>query len=382
MLRILSTLTLLFFVPQGKKLEANRVPLQINEFSTTNLTTNWDLQLIEHKNFHSKLSPKRDIVVAVIDTGIDPNHPDLKNHLWLNPGETGLDFTGRDKSQNGIDDDRNGYVDDVHGWNFVSNTPHVRDTHGHGSHVSGIITRLAPHVKIMALRYFDESSKGEDHIRNTIQAIHYARKNGAHIINYSAGGLSENPLEKIAIEQANRAQILFVAAAGNEGSNSEHLPYYPANYDIPNILSVTAVDKKKQVLPSSNYSSQLVDIAAPGDQIASTLPNRSYGMLTGTSQATAFVSGVAALAMSQNEKVLAPEAWIQHLVNSGTWSRSLKQKVRNSTHLNVHRALSMKSRSWPTNSPPKNLEPAQSISQWLPETAPTTVINRAPSGVR
>jgi thermitase len=340
-------------------------------------SSSWDQQMIAIEKARSLLQNNKDIVVAVIDTGIDRHHPDLKDQIWSNRGETGRDNRGQDKATNGIDDDKNGFVDDVHGWNFVNQNNQTKDTHGHGSHVSGIITQIAPRVKIMALKYFDDTSSGEAHIRNTIAAIHYARQNGAHIINYSAGGLSENRLEKQAIEQAHRAQILFVAAAGNEAAQSDLIGYYPANYPLPNIISVTALGPRKTVVSSSNYSRIHVDIAAPGENIYSTLPGGRYGTLTGTSQATAFVSGVAALMISHRPDLRSPGDTIDIIMKSGLWNKNLDGKVKSASQLHAYRALTMRGRNLTI---PKAQTP-DPLAQWLPAVATEeTPVLRAPSG--
>lgn len=252
---------------------------------------------------------KRDIVVAVIDTGIDVNHPDIKNNLWRNPGEC-----GNGKENNSIDDDRNGYVDDCHGFNFITNSgKDISDNHGHGTHIAGIIgaeggnnlgiSGVAPKVSLMILKYYDPKIEGVDNLKNTIKAIHYARKMKAHIINYSGGGLDFSQEEHEAVRLARNEGILFVAAAGNERSNSDSRPYFPANYNLDNIISVTAINPQGNVLNSSNYGERTVHLGAPGENIYSTLPKGQFGVMTGTSQATAFVSGVAALIKANNKQM-------------------------------------------------------------------------------
>lgn len=244
----------------------------------------------------------RDIVVAVIDTGIDINHPDIKNNLWVNEAEK--------NGKPGVDDDGNGCVDDIHGCNFITGTGNLTDNHGHGTHIAGIIgaeggngigiSGVAPKVSLMILKYYDPKSPGSDNLKNTIKAIHYAIDKKVDIINYSGGGLDFSQAEYDAIKRANDAGILFVAAAGNEKSNSDKAHYYPANYNLPNIISVTAINPDANVLQSSNYGMKTVHIAAPGEAIYSTLPGGRYGTMTGTSQATAFVTGVAALIRANN----------------------------------------------------------------------------------
>ncbi|MBX3041261.1 MAG: S8 family serine peptidase [Bdellovibrionaceae bacterium] len=243
----------------------------------------------------------RDVVVAVIDTGLDTTDPIFQTHLWTNPGETGLDAQGRDKATNGIDDDGNGFVDDVHGWDFITGTNRVVDHHGHGTHISGIIlqgqeprTKLqgADRLRLMILKYYGPKNE-TDPVENSRHALRYAIENNVDIINYSGGGPLPDSVEKALLEQAERKGILVVAAAGNEGSNVKNRPYFPASYGFSNILSVAAHNPDNELLPASNYGGN-VDLAAPGFQILSTVPGGMLGRMSGTSQATAFVTAAAA----------------------------------------------------------------------------------------
>lgn len=258
------------------------------------------------------------VVVAVVDTGIDYTHPELQDSLYVNNGEIGAwsDPTGKtsckDKSCNGIDDDGNGFVDDVSGWDFVHDVAMPYDTHGHGTHIAGIIASKAangmgtagicPEVTIMPLKYYDNSGIGYNNLQNTVRAIQYAVKNGANIINYSGGGADPALTERVAIELAQKKGVLFVAAAGNDGHDNTASPYYPASYPLDNIISVASLNKQNQFLPSSNFG-KTVMVGAPGLSILSTLPGGRFGTMSGTSQATAFVTGAAALLASQYKNV-------------------------------------------------------------------------------
>jgi subtilisin family serine protease len=325
----------------------NETSVLIND---PNMTEKWGLKLTDSSKAWKITQGSKDIVVAVIDTGLDINHEDIAENLWINPGESGLDKNGKDKATNGIDDDGNGYVDDINGWNFVTNNNSLVDNHGHGTHISGIIgavggngkgiSGVSPKVSLMTLKYFDPKSLGANNLENTVKAIHYAIENGAQIINYSGGGTDFSLKEKEAIIRAQKKGILFVAAAGNERSNSDQNKYYPADYDLDNIISVTAIDPSKNILPSSNYGQITVDIAAPGKEIYSTLPNGKYGPMTGTSQATAFVSGVAALIMAHNSDYDAAKV-SKYIKNTGDVVDSLKGKTRYKKKLNSYRALSI-----------------------------------------
>jgi len=281
------------------------------------------------------------IVVAVIDTGCDLKHEDLSGNYWVNVKES--------KKPDGIDNDENGFIDDYYGWNFSGNNHDLTDNHGHGTHIAGIIGALAnngkgivgisPRVKIMCLKYYDPKAPS-DHLKNTVAAIHYAIKMGAQIINYSGGGLEPSPEERAAIELAEKKGILFVAAAGNERSNSDLHKYYPADYGLSNIISVTAINPSSQVLPSSNYGTQTVDIAAPGQNILSTLPGSSYGFMTGTSQATAFVTGAAVLVMARHPEFSYLEVK-KYILATGDVEPSLIAKTRTSRQLNLFKSLAM-----------------------------------------
>lgn len=311
----------------------------------------WGLKKSDAARAWSVTQGSSDTIVAVIDTGIDADHEDLKTNLWTNPGETGTDANGKDKSSNGIDDDGNGFVDDVHGWNFVSNNNKLDDNHGHGTHIAGIIgaeagnkkgiSGISPKVSLMVLKYFDPKVPNTDNLKNTIASIKYAVKMGAHIINYSGGGTDYSQDEHDAVAEADKKGILFVAAAGNERSNSDQYHYYPADYNLKNIISVTAIDPTTEVLPSSNFGVNTVDIAAPGQNILSCLPHNSYGLMTGTSQATAFVSGAAALVMSHKNQYFNAADIKKYILGTGDTANSLLTKTRTSRQLNLFKSLTI-----------------------------------------
>lgn len=311
----------------------------------------WGLKKSDAARAWSVSLGNKNTIIAVIDTGIDDKHEDLKNNLWTNPGESGKDTKGADKASNGVDDDQNGFVDDVHGWNFVSGNNKLNDNHGHGTHIAGIIGAeagnnkgiigISPHVSLMVLKYFDPKVPNTDNLKNTIASIRYAVKMGAHIINYSGGGTDYSQDEFEAVEQAEKKGVLFVAAAGNERSNSDQHHYYPADYSLKNIISVTAIDPTTEVLSSSNYGTLTVDIAAPGQNILSCLPQNSYGLMTGTSQATAFVTGAAALVMSHKNQYFKASEIKKYILATGDSSNSLIAKTKTSRQLNLFKALTI-----------------------------------------
>lgn len=310
----------------------------------------WGLKKSDAARAWKVTKGSKDILVAVIDTGVDNAHEDLRENLWKNPGETGFDKNGKDKASNGIDDDKNGYIDDINGWNFVSNNNELTDNHGHGTHIAGIIgavaenkkgiSGIAPDVSLMIIKYYDPKVTNTDNLKNTINSINYAIKMGAQIINYSGGGTDYSQDEFEAVKRAEKQGILFVAAAGNERSNSDQFHYYPADYKLTNIISVTALDPSKEVLASSNFGIETVDIAAPGQNIISTLPGNNYGFMTGTSQATAFVSGAAVL-VKANKPEFKFEDIKRYILSTGDPSTTLALKTRTSRSLNLFKALTI-----------------------------------------
>ncbi len=306
---------------QGKKMVSNV------SLDAPSLTRDWGLGHIGFfQVFNPMLRPIKqtvsvcspEVVVAVVDTGIDYTHPELRDAVWINSGESGMwnppsgmeNYTHcRDKSCNGIDDDANGFMDDVAGWDFVNEVPLPYDVHGHGSHISGIIASagsagkgspgVCPGVSIMALKYYDASGVGYNNLQNTVRAFQYAIRMGALIINYSGGGTDPAEAERLVIQSARNHGVLVVAAAGNEGQNNDVAPYFPASYGTENIISVASINQENQLLPSSNWGPNRVHVAAPGQSVISCMPGGQLGAMTGTSQATAFVTGTAALLASQ-----------------------------------------------------------------------------------
>ena len=236
------------------------------------------------------------VVVAVIDSGVDYTHQDLASNIWQNASEI---------SGNGIDDDRNGYVDDVRGWDFASDDNNPMDENGHGTHVAGTIgavgnngigvSGVAWGVKIMALKFMDASGSGS--LSDAIQAIDYARNMGAKVINASWGGGGFSAALQQAITRFQNAGGIFVAAAGNESSNNATVAAYPANYS--GVISVGASTRTDSLASFSNYGTN-VDVVAPGASILSTLPGNRYGNLSGTSMASPHVAGALALLWGQN----------------------------------------------------------------------------------
>jgi subtilisin family serine protease len=232
-------------------------------------------------------------IVAVLDSGIDLSNPDFAGKIWTNPGN----------------DAAQGYPNDTHGWNFVNGNNNVQDddSQGHGTHVSGIIAAAGNNAygvvgvdwnaQIMPLKFLDSNGNGSTD--QAVAGIYFAVSHGARVINASWGGVDNSPALLDAISYANSHNVVFVTAAGNDGTNNDNFASYPASYRLPNELSVAAVDSSGNLPSFSNYGAKTVDIAAPGVDILSDAPanvsaNRLES-LSGTSMSTAYVSGVAAL---------------------------------------------------------------------------------------
>ncbi|MGL6227269.1 MAG: S8 family serine peptidase [Thermoguttaceae bacterium] len=307
----------------------------------------WGLDTIDVETAW-KTSTGKGVVVAVLDTGIDLTHPDLINALWVNPGE----IVG-----NKVDDDRNGYVDDVNGWNFFSNSNNVMDDQHHGTHVSGIIAAtmnnheggvgVAPDAKIMTCKVMSPDGAGGavGSDADIITAINYvtmmktSKGVNVSVINASFGGPDSYPAYRNALQSAGNAGIVFVAAAGNYSSNNDTKPFYPAYYStqLSNVISVAATDSSGHLADFSNYGVKSVDLAAPGNNILSTYPVSSgnkYMYMSGTSMATPMVAGAVALLFSIHPN-WTPEQMKQELFKTVEVLPSLSDKVRTGGILNV-----------------------------------------------
>lgn len=282
---------------------------------------NWGLEsTTEISSAWKTTRGNKNVVVAVVDTGIDSTHPDFKNTLWKAPAQPA-----------------------TFGWDFSTNSANPTDKNGHGTHIAGIIHQVAPDVQIMPIRYYNEQAAGSVNLANTIKALHYAINNGAKIINYSGGGPEYSEEEFQAIKLAEQKGILIVAAAGNDRRNTDTVEnyYYPAAYKLKglkNILTVASINEAQELLKSSNYGEKSVDIAAPGEGIPSAIPGGRYGKMTGTSQATAFVSGVAALLLSKNSN-LTPTQIKNIILSTATPTKKLYKKVATGGIVNAKRAL-------------------------------------------
>lgn len=287
----------------------------------------------------SVINSSPNVVVAVIDSGIDFNHPDLAANIWTNPhpGSYG------------------GYTNDQHGWNFYADNNSPQDDNFHGTHVSGTIgavgnngvgvTGVSWQVKIMPLKFL--ASNGSGYTSDAVDAVNYATAMGAKIMSNSWGGGPYSQALKDAIDAANTAGALFVAAAGNDQVNTDVSAVYPACYASPNIISVAATDTNDQLASFSNYGASTVNMAAPGVGILSTVPiaitpamtseglPTSYGLLSGTSMAAPLVSGAAALALAQNP-VLTVAELKSHITQRVDLLSQLVGRVKSYGRLNLY----------------------------------------------
>jgi len=237
------------------------------------------------------------VIIAVVDSGVDYNHPDLAANIWNN---------GAEIPNNGRDDDGNGYVDDTRGWDFANNDNNPMDDNNHGTHVAGTIAASGNNsqgvvgvnwsARIMPLKFLTRTGAGSS--ADAIAAIDYAVANGARVINASWGGGPYSAAMFSALSAANDAGVLFVAAAGNDGRNNDNTPSYPADYDLPNVISVAATDDADTLAGFSNFGANSVDLGAPGVNILSTTLGSGYASFSGTSMASPHVAGVAALVVA------------------------------------------------------------------------------------
>ena len=308
----------------------------------------WDIQ-----------TGNQELVVAVIDTGVDYTHSDLKGNIWTNEAE----LNGKPK----VDDDQNGFIDDIHGYDFANKDGDPMDDHGHGSHCSGTIgakgndnsgiVGVAWNVKIMGVKFLTREGSGT--LENAVEGIKYATKMGAKIMSNSWGGGGFSEILKTAIEDANAHGIIFTAAAGNDSNNNDTTPSYPSSYQIPNVISVAAVDNKGLLASFSNFGRNVVHVAAPGVNVFSSIPG-GYDSWSGTSMATPHVTGVVALLLSQ-EPTLTPEDVKTRLIRTSKPVSYLKSKVKSRGLVDAFLALTNQE-SPPDLNDPENWGNYQNVS--------------------
>jgi subtilisin family serine protease len=290
---VLEAISLLNALPSVTFAEPDYLAYQITMPDDPEYSNQWGMSKINSEAAWDISQGSSETVIAVIDAGIYTSHPDLDEKLWENPGEI---------PGNGLDDDNNGYVDDIHGWNIIDDNADLSDNTGHGTQVSGVIgaetnnaqgiAGLCWNCKIMVVKVVQ--SGGTANYSDIAAGVAYAANKGAEVINISLGGNSDSITLKTAV--ANAAQTsLIVAGAGNDNSD---LPFYPAAYD-DDVLAVAGTTSSDVKVAGSNYGAW-VDVCAPGENIMTTFADGTYAQATGTSLASAFASGLAGLLKSQN----------------------------------------------------------------------------------
>ena len=293
----------------------------------------WGLQKIGIETAWEKTTGSSDIVVAVIDTGIDYTHEELAANIWHNQGEI---------AGNGIDDDGNGLIDDTMGYDFANRDNDPFDDNRHGTHCAGIIgaksdntvgiAGVSPNVSLMPIKVLSENGAGST--LNIYNGFRYAVDNGARIISMSLGGYGFSYLTYYGAYYAYKNNVLVVAAAGNESNNNDTTPVYPAGFPFSNIIAVAASNGSDTLSSFSNYGSRSVDIAAPGENIYSTIPNNGYAYLSGTSMATPFVTGAAVLTLAMDE-TLTHIKTREYILENAQKSSTLTDKVYSGGRMDV-----------------------------------------------
>jgi len=306
------------------------------------------------------LTTGSDITVAVIDSGIELAHEDLAANIWLNAAEI---------ANNNIDDDGNGYIDDTNGWDFTNNDNDPSDDNDHGTHVSGTIAAVGDNgigvsgvswqARIMPLKFMNAAGVGTT--ANAIAAINYAVANGARVINASWGGPNFSAALQTAISAANDVGVLFVAAAGNTGSDNDFSPNYPASYALPNIISVAAVDDNDVWANFSNWGLTSVDLGAAGVAIVSTIRGNAYASQNGTSMAAPQITGAVALLWSYNAAVSAVQIK-DALLGTVNPVPSLTGWTVSGGSLNVFAAMNALPAPPPPPPPPANLSMTPNVA--------------------
>ncbi len=280
----------------------------------------------------------KDVKIAVIDTGVDYTHPELKSQIMVNEAEL--------NGKPGVDDDGDGYIDDIYGYDFANKDADPQDGHGHGTHCAGVIgaahntagvAGVMANVSILPIKFLSDSGSGET--IDAIAAIDYGIKRGVNVMSNSWGGGEKEQSLQDAIQAATDAGIVFVAAAGNESSNNDSTESYPANY--PNVISVGSFTSAGARSSFSNYGVKSVHVSAPGSNILSTYKNGGYTTMSGTSMATPHVAGVVGLILSQ-EPGLTPAQVKERLINTSVKTSKLSTASVSGGRVDAFRALSNK----------------------------------------
>lgn len=290
------------------------------------------------------------VLVAVVDSGVDYQHPDLAANIWTNPGEI---------AGNGVDDDRNGYVDDTRGWNFVADNNNPADDNSHGSHVSGTLAAVGDNgqgvvgvnrlARILPLKFLD--AQGYGYTSDAVEAIYYAIDQGAKVMNHSWGGSSYSQSLADAFTAALNADIVMAVAAGNASQNLDTIPSYPAALPHANIITVAATTHNDALAYFSNYGALSVDLGAPGEAILSSIPGNGYASYSGTSMAAPHVAGAASLLLAANANLSSSQVK-DLLLGAANPVAALAGKSVSGGRLNLQAALAAAATQPAVNLPP------------------------------
>jgi thermitase len=340
--------------PDIASIQVNRIFTLLKTPNDPSYTSQYHHTKIASTKAWDLATGSKNVIVGIIDSGVNYSHPDIAPNYWTNPGESGVDANGNDKRSNGVDDDGNGYVDDFRGWDFFNNDNDPMDDNGHGTHCAGIIGAKGDNgrnvvgvnwdISLVGLKFIDGKT-GQGDLAGAVKAIEYATAMGIGITNNSWGaevealpGPDEEDILRDAIKAAGEKGYLFVAAAGNSSSNNDKKPTLPASYGLPNIISVAATGTSDNLASFSNFGPQTVDIAAPGSNILSTVLGNRTMQMSGTSMAAPVVTGAAALLQSVAPNLTAVEIKAR-LLQSVDPVASLQGRVISGGRLNVAKAL-------------------------------------------
>jgi len=292
----------IFYVECSENLDVSLEVNQTWQLATTNDPESSDQWALEAQNIFKWWEAGRvgstEVTVAIIDSGVNVDHEDFDPSLFVNTKEI---------NNNGIDDDQNGYIDDYYGWNAVDSNTALYDPYNHGNGIAGVIGAKSNNsigiaglnwkVKIVPVKFIGGNGGGTTDI--AIKSIDYAVSRGAKIINLSWGGYNDSPLLKEVMERCRKLGVLFIAASGNEKNDNDIKPFYPASFELDNIISVGSISFHKALSDFSNFGKKTVHVLAPGESILTTVSTARYGYQKGTSFAAPQITGVAALIWAQ-----------------------------------------------------------------------------------
>lgn len=324
----------LYYDDNIEYVEPNYIYHAYNTPTDPGYSKQWNMKKINAEKAWDVEEGSESTVVAVIDTGVDYTHQDLKNQMWVNRAEL--------NGKPGVDDDGNGFVDDIYGYNFAGKKGDPMDDNEHGTHCAGVIgaehnnvgvVGVNKHVRIMAVKFLTKEGSGT--LEDAVLAIKYAVDNGANVLSNSWGGGDFSQSLYDVIKYAQDHNVLFVAASGNESSGDAS---YPAGYQLPNVISVAASDSSDNMAYFSNYGVPHVHVAAPGVGVYSSIPGNKYTSMDGTSMACPHVAGAAAMLIS-HERNLTYADVKDRILWTSDYLPNWEDKVLTSGRLNLYNML-------------------------------------------